>query len=140
MVIMGMEEGEEDLVKKKLDELMSMLMEGSGTCEYEVMERIGRKGERARPLRIVVENAEDRKRVMKNASNLKDDKDFERVYIMPHMPRQQQAEDKQLRDKLKTFKQQGALNVKIFRREIVQFEGRRKTVLFSVSNTSSASN
>jgi len=74
---------------------------------------VGKKGDNVRPIRIKLENFKDRRKMLKKASSLRTDKDFERVYVVPDLTRQQQDLDRKLREKLNSFKQQGESDAKI---------------------------
>ena len=56
------------------------------------------------------------------------------MYIVPDLTRAQQSMDKKLRDKLKEFKSNGEVNMKIQKGEIVRYVDGKKTVLYPVDN------
>ena len=134
LIIMGIAEEENDDTnsKDKIEKLIQVLV--GEMIEYEIVERVGKKGEKTRPIRINIENVEDRRMMLKKARTLRDNKEFERVYVVPDMTRQQQDLDRKLREKLKSFKQQGESNAKIVWGEVVKFVEGRKEVLYSPSN------
>ena len=76
-------------------------------CERHMgeMYRIGMKKEdKVRPIRLVVKTLEGKIEIIKRAKQLKDVNDFKKIYISPDLTRKQQLEDKELRDKLKSFR------------------------------------
>jgi hypothetical protein len=76
-------------------------------CERHMgeMYRIGMKKEdKVRPIRLVVKTLEGKIEIIKRAKQLKDVSEFNKIYISPDLTRKQQLEDKELRDKLKSFR------------------------------------
>jgi len=76
-------------------------------CERHLgeMYRIGMKKEdKVRPIRLVVKSLEGKIEIIKRAKQLKDSSEFKKIFISPDLTRKQQLEDKELRDKLKSFR------------------------------------
>ena len=71
---------------------------GVGKVGYEVVGRVGKKGDNPRPLRIKVEDSRSRKRILISAKKLKDMKGKENIYIVPDLTKMQQKEDKEIRE------------------------------------------
>ena len=67
---------------------------------------------------------------MKKAKTLKEDRKFEKIFVSPDLTRKQQEEDKTLRDKLKEFRNQGMLGIKISKGCIVREQGNSREVLY----------
>ena len=68
------------------------------------------------------------------SKRLKERKECKQLYIVPDPTRAQQSMDKKLRDKLKEFKSNGEVNMKIQKGEIVRYVDGKKTVLYPVDN------
>jgi hypothetical protein len=71
---------------------------GVGKVGYEVVGRVGKKGDKPRPLRIKVEDSRSRRRILISAKNLKDMKGKENIYIVPDLTKMQQKEDREIRE------------------------------------------
>ena len=63
----------------------------------------------------------DRKRLLVRAKNLKKE-GFDKIFLVPDLTRNQQEEDKKLRDELKSLKAAGATNVKISKDKVIYME------------------
>ena len=66
----------------------------------------------SRPTRIKVKTLEGRSEILRRAKNLKDEA-YKRVYISPDLTRRQQEVDKDLRQKLKGFREGSEPNARI---------------------------
>jgi len=78
-----------------------------------------------------VENPIDRRNLLQRAKKLKDRSDTRnKIYIVPDLTKEQQAEDKILRDKLKALKSDGDVNLKIQKGDIVKYVQGVKTIVF----------
>ena len=75
--------------------------------------------DKVRPTRIKVKTLEGRSEILKRAKNLKHGS-FKRVYISPDLTRRQQEVDKDLRQKLKSFREGSEPNAKIRGGKIVK--------------------
>lgn len=133
LVIMGIPEQDDARTKETIKDIFTVL--GIDSADFEFEGRIGKEGAKARPVRICIEIAEDKRNILKKARALKGDKQFEKVYICPDLTRKQQEEDKTLRDKVKQFKGRGVIGVKISRGQVIRedasIEGGRE-VLFEL--------
>ena len=131
VVIMGLVE-DDNLVKTQ--GFISKMLEGLAKEEvgFEVLGRVGKvSGDRARPVRVCVEDTNVRRIILKNAALLKSDKLYEKVYISPDLTRMQQGDDKKLRDLVKQYRGQGMMGVKISRGDIVREDSTGRVVLHS---------
>ena len=69
---------------------------GVGKVGYEVVGRVGKKGDNPRPLRIKVEDSRSRKKILISVNNLKDMKGKKNIYIVPDLTKMQQKEDREI--------------------------------------------
>lgn len=98
-----------------------------------VVERIGKAdNDKTRPLRIKLLQFESKAEIMKRAKDLKENDSFKKVVITPDLTRKQQIKDKELRTKLKEFRENGIQNCKISKGKIVKNERGRVETLFQV--------
>ena len=97
--------------------------------------RVGRQvvGARARVVRVVCDDVETRRNVLKGAAKLKLETGFERVYISPDLTKEQQTIDKNLREKLKEIRVTQK-EAKINHNEIIIIENSVRKVLYSLPN------
>ena len=63
----------------------------------------------------------DRKRLLVRAKNLKKES-FDKIFLVRDLTRNQQEEDKNLRDELKSLKAAGVTNVKISKGKVICME------------------
>jgi len=80
-----------------------------------------------------VKSLEGEVEIIKRPKQLKDSSDFKRVFISPDLTRKQQLEDKELRDKLKAFRQNDHSGAKIIIKGgkiIMEQVGGQKNILF----------
>jgi hypothetical protein len=100
------------------------------TRHIEEVQRIGRYQDgKTRPLRVKVKTFEARNEVLKRARDLKATEEFKHVFIAPDLTRKQQLVDKDLREKLKQFKQEGHSNVKIKQGKVIKNEPGKEVVV-----------
>ena len=86
----------------------------------EVVSRVGRAAtNKVRPTCIKVKTLEGRAEILRCAKNLKDGS-LKRVYISPDLTRRQQEVDKDLRQKLKGFREGSEPNARIRGGKIVK--------------------
>jgi len=135
LIFMGIKEATEEEENKMIKDIMETLVEETD-ISYEIFGRVGRKDTnnagKARPLRIIIEDIGHRRWVLSRGKKLKESS-FKQVFIVPDLTRQQQEEDKKLRDKLKEIRQHGTTNAKIVKGEIVSVEeGGEKVVHFTL--------
>src|SRR5277367_6584564 len=122
-VIMGLNENLSDTETKDFLEGMFCKIMDNERSKFEVKGRIGKTGDKCRPLRIEFEEPVYKRGILKKANTLKQESKYERIYICPDLTRKQQEEDKTLRDKVKEFRNQGMVGVKINRGCVVKMEG-----------------
>jgi len=72
-----------------------------------------------RPIRIKLNDVEDKRRVLNRARNLKKVAGFEKVYIVPDLMKVQQEEDKKMRDEVKRLREEGDSTARISKGAIV---------------------
>jgi hypothetical protein len=124
LVIMGIpEEGEDGGGTDNISDVVNGLMDNVAV-EFVVIGRIGIKGTgptaKARPVRIKVQDATHRRRLLANAKELKKMEGMERIYIVPDLTRMQQDADRKLREEVRTLRRAGEVGVKIVRGIIVK--------------------
>ena len=133
LMVMGLPDGDlgktKDDIQKVLDHLCHDVEEVITALEFEM---VGKPGSQKGPVRIVFRTLEDRKDILVKAKELKKDKNFEKVYIMPDLTKMQQEEDKKLRDKLKDIRSAGESEAEINKGQIVKFSGGHRQVLFEL--------
>jgi hypothetical protein len=130
LVLMGIPEQDEGNTEEYVKELLMEITKEEDVV-FTVLGRIGKEqATKARPVRIVIEEADVKRSILKRASSLKEVKKFERVYVCPDLTRKQQEEDKKLREKVKEYRGQGMLGVKIVKGEVVREEGSERVVLY----------
>jgi len=146
LIIRGIKESKSCDEKVEVERILDTLVP-EARIEYKIVGRIGRteiesegKENRSRPLRIRIEDIDQKRRLLSRGKKLKEAEEVElrRVYLAPDLTRMQQDEDKKLRDKLKELrdieskKEKGKKNVKITKGEIVSEENGVTEVLFSL--------
>ena len=95
--------------------------------------RIGRQvvPDRPRPLKVQIKSADGKKEILVRARSLKETMSFKRIFITPDLTRKQQSADKELRMKLKQFREQGETGAKIKYGKIVKnVDGQGEVVLY----------
>lgn len=140
LILIGVSEyerGEEE--QKRVEEIVEALIT-EANVKFEIMGRVGRKDPRPgttagrvrpRPIRIVVEDTGDRRRLLARGKTLKGKAGFEEIFVVPDLTKLQQEEDKKLRDKLKEIRESGKKQARIEKGEIVEEVEGKKEVLFS---------
>ena len=88
--------------------------------EYQVIGRIERKEDKVRPLRIKLNDVEDKRRVLSRARNLKKVEGMDKIYIVSDLTKTQQEEEKKLREEVKRIREQGDLTARISKGVIVR--------------------
>ena len=88
------------------------------------MGRVGRQGQSSRPLRIDIEDAEHRRRLLSRGKQLKaaEDEMLKKTHSAPDLTRTQQEDEKKLRDKLTELRTSELRNIKITKGKIVKEE------------------
>jgi hypothetical protein len=93
----------------------------------EEVQRIGKFApDKIRPLRVKVKTFEGRSDILKRAKSLKEIDSYKKVFITPDLTRKQQLVDKELRDQVKKFRSEGAINVVISGGKVVKNLGSGK--------------
>ena len=133
LIIMGLEEGtnEEESESEKVAEIFRELLEGV-PVRLGTVERLGKKGDKVRHIRVTIEDQYTRRKILAKAKNLKEKSATKKLFIVPDLTRLQQENDKKLRDKLRTLKAEGIQNVKIQKGEIIKIDGNEREVLFRI--------
>jgi hypothetical protein len=130
---------EGDLIKspdqEMIEELLRVGLRLDATRHIEEVQRIGRYQEgKIRPLRVKIKTFEARNEILKRARDLKGLEQFKKVFIAPDLTRKQQEVDKELRDKVKQFREEGHSNVKIKQGKVIKNEeGKQVVVLYQPS-------
>lgn len=118
LILFGVpEEGKEGEGSEIVQDVINGLVDSK--VAYEVLGRVGKKGVRSRPIRVKVENSQHRRRILTCAKKLKDIAGKENIYIAPDLTRQQQEEDKTLREEVRLRRTKGEVGVKISRGEVI---------------------
>ena len=88
--------------------------------------------DKVRPVRVKISSLEGKIEILQRAQMLKDIQSFKRIFIAPDMTRQQQAVDKELRLKLKEFREGNEPDTKIKSGKIIQNvdEGKGVVILY----------
>jgi hypothetical protein len=130
LVIMGMKEemGEQE-ANQFITTMLSKLLDGEKVA-FENKGRVGKEGDKCRPVRVTIEETTCRRGIMKKAMKLKEEREYEKIFISPDLTRKQQEEDKKLRDKVKELRGQGMTGLKINRGCVVKMEGNKREILF----------
>jgi len=68
---------------------------------------VGKADGKPRPIRVKLANWENRRKVLLKAKMLKGTIGFESIYVCPVLTRNQQEEDKKLRDQVRDFRGKG---------------------------------
>jgi hypothetical protein len=129
LVLMGVPE-ERDNEAEFIREVFKALLDEGERPKYTIMERVGRVGDKMRPVRVAIDDWAQRRKLLSKAKILKNISGMERIYIAPDLTRKQQEDDKVLRDKVKGFRSAGEQKVRIERGSIVAGEGEEKKVLY----------
>lgn len=118
--------------QEMIEEIMKTGLNVDASRHIDDVQRIGRfVTGKLRPLRVKVKSFEARNEILKRAKNLKENQSFEKIYITPDLTRKQQVVDKELRDKLRKYKEDGIQNVRIRGGKIVKNgQGGQVEILF----------
>ena len=134
LVIYGIEEtNSEEATKEKVNDIVKVV--GLDVSKIKYFGRVGRQVEGSRPriVRVVCEDAESKRDLLKAANRLKGVEGFGSIYVGLDMTKTQQVQDKNLRDKLKDIRAVHK-DAKINNGEIVVFEEGHRKILFSLQN------
>lgn len=111
LVINGLTEVENIDVESVQKILKELLVDEQVKFEMEC--RIGNKGDIPRPIRIRIEDIGQRRKLLRGAKGLKNIEGMSKVYISPDLTILQQAEDKDLRNKVAKLKKDVKIYVQI---------------------------
>jgi hypothetical protein len=131
LVIFGVEEtNDENKTKSRVNDIIAGV--GVDVNKVKYFGRVGRNtsGGKIRVVRVVCEDAETRRSVLKGANRLKTMEGFERTYTSADLIKSQQELDKQLKNKLKDIRIQYK-DAKINNGEIIVFDSGTRTVLYT---------
>jgi hypothetical protein len=133
IVIHGLKEssgGDEDIVRQVLGDGLKM----DPMRHVEEIHRIGSQADnKVRPIRVKIKSMEARMEILGRAKTLKDAEEFKKVYISPDLTREQQLQDKELRDRLKDYRQKGETGIKIKGGKLIKVgENGEKTIVFEI--------
>ena len=134
LVLFGIEEThDQQATKDKVNDLITLV--GVDVNKVKYFGRVGRyiEGARARAVRVVCDDAETKRNLLKAAIKLKSETGYERTYISPDLTKEQQVQDKKLREKLREIRTHHK-EAKINHNEIIIMEDGSRKVLYSVSN------
>jgi hypothetical protein len=112
VVVMGIPEGDDDNDKVEIRKVLGTLVKEL-CVEGEVMGRVGKKGDRARPIRVKLSGLGDKRRILARAKNLKSEIGFDSVYVVPDLTVVQQMEDRRLREEVRRLRSSGVTGVHI---------------------------
>jgi len=133
LVIFGIEEtNDETVTRAKVSTIINAL--GLDDDKIKYFGRVGRlttgAGARARIVRVVCEDAEVKRNCLKASNRLKSMEGYENIYMSLDLTKEQQLNDKKLREKLKEVREENR-EAKINNGEIVVFEHGDRKVIFS---------
>ena len=119
LVVFGIPEEDDEQEGDKLvnDVINGLLPEIR--VEFTALGRIHKKGLNPRPLRIKIDDAGHRRKILARAKDLHSSDKFNKIYINPDLTREQQLADMKLRKEVKRLREAGEI-VKIIKGEIVK--------------------
>jgi len=86
-----------DQTKELIGSILKVLLQDD--VEFTVLGRVGKvDGANIRPVRICIEDADIRRKLLKKASSLTNNNKYEKIYVSPDLTSKQQEEDKNLRE------------------------------------------
>jgi len=131
LVIFGIDEtNDEAMTREKVNVIIKAV--GLDESKYKYFGRVGRlvAGARPRIVRILCDDSEGKRNLLKATNRLKTMEGYSNIYIDLDLTKVQQNEDKKLREKLKEIRVT-VKDAKINNGEIVVFESGSRKVLFS---------
>ena len=134
LVIFGIEENsDEGITRNKVKDIMQAV--GMDESKVKYFGRVGRStnDNKTRLVRIVCDDAETKRKFLKEANKLKGIEGYNRIYISNDLTKMQQINDKKLRDKLREIRVNNR-EAKINNGEIVVFENGSRKILYSQQN------
>ena len=130
LVIFGVDEtNDENTTRNKISDLVNVI--GVDASKVKYFGRVGRitSSNKARVVRVVCEDAEVRRSMLKGSNKLRNEQGYERIYVSPDLTKSQQEQDKILRDNLKNIRLQHK-EAKISNGEIILLESGIRKVLY----------
>lgn len=131
MNIMLMGVSEDDRDKEVVDDILVKLGGQKGLSSVSCFDRLGRKSDKIRPIRVTLSNLDAKYEILAKARTLKMYEEYKRVFCVPDLTRKQQGEDKVLRSKLKEMRECGDKDVRIKRGKIVKNVNGAEVIVFS---------
>jgi hypothetical protein len=131
LVLFGIEETNDEITtREKVNDIVKIVGLDENKVKY--FGRVGRNvsGGKTRLVRVVCEDLETRRSFLKGANKLKLVSGYERIYVSSDLTKEQQVEDKKLRDKLKEIRIHHK-EAKINNNEIIKWENGNRVVLYS---------
>ena len=125
---MGVKESDGD--KEVIDDILGKLAGPRILSNITSFERMGRKSEKVRPIRVTLKNMDTKYDILSKAKNLKNQEEYKKVFVVPDLTRKQQEEDKKLRNKLKEIRDSGDKDVRIKKGKIVKNLNGAEVVIF----------
>lgn len=118
VVVMGIAEVDEETDKIEVGKVLGKLVEEVAVT-FEVLGRIGKKGDKARPIRVKLRDMMDKGRILGRAKKLRNISEMSMVYVAPDLTLFQQQEDRKLREEVKRLREMGVQNVRISKGKIL---------------------
>ena len=114
-----------------VEEILKSGLRLDASRHIEEVQRIGRytRG-KIRSLRVRIKTFEARNEILRRARELKESEEFKKVFIAPDLTRKQQATDKDLREHVKKFRDEGQDGVKIKSGKVVKNGPENQVVFF----------
>ena len=132
LVIFGiMETDDESVTRGKVNEIITVT--GMDVNKVKYFGRVGRRTQdgKHRVVRVVCDDMETKRAVLKGANKLRMTTGYERTYISPDLTKCQQEMDKKLRDALREIRKDHK-EAKISNGEIIIMNGGEREILFPV--------
>jgi hypothetical protein len=107
-IVHGMkEDDDDDRDWQKVKELLNDGLRMEADRHIEEVRRVGKTvKDKTRPLRVKIGTIEGKNEILRRANSLKEHAKYERVHISPDLTRKQQVIDKELRQKVKQYRQE----------------------------------
>jgi Holliday junction resolvase RusA-like endonuclease len=118
LMVFGLPEGTDEEDLEQMTDIISCVVQGT-KVDFVTAGRLGKKCEKCRPLRITIEDFNERRLVLVNAKRLKSMSGKEQIFIAPDMTKLQQDVDRNLREEVKRRRLAGEVNVKIVKGKVI---------------------
>lgn len=129
LVVFGLPDGDNDATMECAKKLCEVICKDEDIYPVAAL-RLGKPGTDKGPVRLTFSSGEEKLSLLQKAKNLKNEKEYEKVYVTQDLTKSQQEEDKKLRDKLKEMRTAGETDIKINKGQIVKFVSARREVVF----------